>query len=122
MLKIDGLKIFISRGDTGTLTLTFTGEDTPADGTVAKFALQRNRDSEQPLWEKELAISGGRARIPFLTSDSDYPRGTYYWGLRLFYENGDVYTPLEKLHEFNILPVSASSAETEEADGGDSDG
>ena len=116
MLQTDGLKISITRGDTGSITVTFTGQDIPPDGTVAKVAIQKTYDSEEPLWEKLLAVSSGRVTIPFFTQDTDYTRGLYYWCLRLLYANGDVYTPMEKPQEFRILAVAG------DASGGDDNG
>ena len=109
MLQTDGLKISINRGDTGSITVTFTGQDAPPDGTIAKVALQKTFDSEEPLWEKLLTILSGRVTIPFFTEDTDYSRGLYYWCLRLLYANGDVYTPMEKPQEFHILPVGGDA-------------
>lgn len=116
MLTVDGLKISVSRGDTGSITVTFTGEDTPPDGTIAKVALQKAVNSESPLWEKLLTIDSGRVTIPLFSNDTDYLSGLYCWCLRLLYENGDVYTPMVKPQDFRILPVAGS------ADGGDTDG
>lgn len=116
MLKIDGLKILITRGDTGALNITFTGEDVPPDGTHVKVALQKTLDSEEPLWEKILTVASSQVTIPFATRDTEYPYGKYFWCLRLLYENGDVYTPMEKPQEFQILPVVGS------ATGGEEDG
>ena len=107
MLNVDGLKISISRGDTGTITITFTGQDTPPNGTIALVTLQKTMDSEGPIWEKRLEISGGRVTIPFYSADTvELSRGKYCWCLRLLYENGDVYTPMDKPQEFEILPAS----------------
>lgn len=107
MLDVKGLKILLSRGDTGTITITFTGQDTPPDGTIALVTLQKTLDSEEPIWEKELAIVSGRVTIPFFSGDTvNLSRGTYCWCLRLLYENGDVYTPMDKPQEFEILPAN----------------
>ena len=54
--------------------------------------------------------------IPFTTEDTDYPRGLYYWCLRLLYQNGDVYTPMESPQEFRILAVIGDATD------GDQDG
>lgn len=107
MLIVDGLKISISRGDTGSITVTFTGQDTPADGTVAQVTLQKTMDGDGPIWEKRLDVASGRVTIPFLSEDTvDLSRGRYCWCLRLLYENGDVYTPMDKPQVFEILPAN----------------
>lgn len=109
MLSVDGLAISINRGDTGSITVTFAGQDAPPDGTIAKVCLQKTLDSE-PIWEKLLSVASSRVTIPFFSHDTDYARGKYCWCLRLLYANGDVYTPMEKPQEFNILPVAGDAS------------
>lgn len=106
MLEVNGLKISVSRGDTGSITVTFTGQDTPPDGTIALVVLQKTLDSPEPVWEKRLEIASGRVTIPFYTEDTNHPHGRYYWCLRLLYANGDVYTPMERPQVLDILPAS----------------
>ena len=114
MLETDGMKISISRGDTGSITVTFTGQDTPADGTIALITMQKTMDSEEPIWEKRLSIAGGRVTIPFYSADTvNLSRGKYCWCLRLLYENGDVYTPMKTPQPFEVLPANG-----EPGDGG----
>ena len=109
MLEVNGLKISISRGDTGSITVTFTGEDAPADGTIAQVELMRTMDSPDPLWVKQLEVVNSMVTIPFTAADSDYPRGMYCWILRLLYANGDRWTPMEKPQEFRILPAGTGA-------------
>lgn len=111
MLEVTGLKISINRGDTGSITVTFTGQDVPPNGTRAKVSLQKTLDSEDVLWSKILTIADGRVTIPILSEDTDYSRGNYLWVLRLLYENGDVYTPMEKPQPFVILPGEAAGGD-----------
>lgn len=111
MLEVNGLKISVSRGDTGSITVTFTGQDTPPDGTIALVVLQKTLDSEKQIWEKELAVASGHVTIPFYTEDTNLTRGMYCWCLRLLYVNGDVYTPMEKPQEFEILPANGEPGE-----------
>ena len=110
MLETDGLKISLNRGDTGTITITFTGQDVPEDGTKVKIALQKTLDSEEPLWEKILTVASGRVVVPFYSRDSEYSRGEYVWCLRLLYANGDVWTPMKKPQPFIILPVAGDTS------------
>lgn len=114
MLNVEGLKISISRGDTGSITVTFTGQDTPPDGTIAQVTLQKTIDSEDQIWEKRLTVSSGRVTIPFYTEDTNLTRGKYCWCLRLLYANGDVYTPMEEPQVFIIL---AANGEPGDGDG-----
>lgn len=122
MLEVDGLKISINRGDTGSLTVIFTGQDVPEDGTHAKVIMQKTEHSEEPLWEKLLTVGSGRVTIPFFPEDTDFPQGKYCWILRLLYENGDVYTPMQDMQEFRIWPSGSSSAVLTISTGGDGGG
>lgn len=93
MLNIDGLDISVSRGDTGTITITLTG-DVPADGTTALFTVRKSVDmTDSAVLEKELTVSSGQVVIDLSSSDTDIPWFAYCWDLRLIYENGDVFTP-----------------------------
>lgn len=111
MLEVNGLKISVSRGDTGSITVTFTGQDTPPDGTIALVVLQKTVDSESPLWEKNLSIENGRVTIPFYPEDTNFRYGAYCWCLRLLYANGDVYTPMDRPQAFEILPANGEPGE-----------
>lgn len=104
MIEVDGLKISINRGDTGSITVTFTGEDVPETGTRVKFGLQKTLDSEEPIWEKIVQVDSGRITIPFYREDTDHARGDYLWYVKILYGNGDVYTPMKKPLPFVILP------------------
>ena len=103
MIELDGLKIYANRGDTGSFTVTFTGQDVPPDGTIARIGLRKTLDSEDVLWVKDIEVSSGRVSVPLFQADTDLPRGKYYWVLRLGYANGDVYTPMQPA-EFHIWP------------------
>ena len=106
MLDVNKLKISISRGDTGSVTVTFTGEDTPDDSTIALVILQKTEDSEETIWEKRVTIGNAQAVIPFRTEDTiDLPYGEYRWMLRLLYEDGSVYTPMEHYEKFIVCPA-----------------
>lgn len=120
MLELDELKISIHQGDTGTIGVTFTGNDIPEDGTIAKVSMQKTLDSEEPLWSKYLEIEDGSVTIPLFTEDSDYAYGTYFWCLRLLYADGDVYTPM-KPQKFVILPAVGDASRESDSDEEDSD-
>ena len=113
MIEARGLKLYVSRGDTGSVTITFEGEDTPDDTVIALMVLQRTRDSDS-IWEKRIPVSEGKVVIPFRSIDTkDLLYGEYAWILRLLYENGDVYTPMEDFAKFIVLPAGG------DIDGGD---
>ena len=104
MLEVNKLKIEISKGDTGILTIRFTGEDIPPDDTTAFFTVRKNIDSEDKLIEKQLGISSGECVIPLTAADTNLPYGKYWWDIRLLYDTGDIYTPM-KPAEFRVVEV-----------------
>ena len=114
MLITDGLKISINRGDTGTITITFTGQDAPPDGTVALVTLQKTLDSEETIWEKRIELANSRVTIMLLHEDTNLTRGRYLWCLRLLYENGDIYTPMETPQVFEILAANGEPGDGNE--------
>lgn len=94
MFTVSGRDITISRGDTGTLTVTLTG-DVPDDGTVALVTLRRDVNKTDAVWEKRISILDGAIVIPLTKADTDIPWFDYVWDIRLLYQNGDIYTPFE---------------------------
>lgn len=113
MLETNTLKIAVTRGDTGTVTLTFTGDDTPENGTIALVTVKKNVDSEEPLWEKRVTIADGKAEVGLRSEDTDVAYGKYWWDVRLLYTNGDVYTPM-KPAEFRVLEAVGDAVPLEE--------
>ena len=115
MLEVNGLKIFISRGDTGSVTVTFTGTDVPDDTVTALVILQKT-DRSESIWEKRLPINSAQVVIPFRSIDTrERAHGEYRWILRLLYENGDVYTPMDEYEKFIILPAGGNIAGGDES-------
>lgn len=93
MLSVVGHDIIVSRGDTGAVTITFTG-DVPADGTVALITVRKSPDMiETPVWEKRVDVENGSVTFPLTTSDTDIQWFDYCWDVRLLYEDTSVYTP-----------------------------
>ena len=93
MMTLDGLNIEITRGDTGSLTITFTGEDIPEDGTIALVTVKKAAGGKM-IWSKSLTVEGGACQIPLTTETTLLDYGQYKWDLRLIYEDGAVYTPM----------------------------
>ena len=104
VLETEKLKISISKGDTGTITLTFTGEDVPDDTVTALVTLRENVDSPEFIWEKRLPISEGVCTVSLGIDDTNLPYGKYAWDVRLLYETGEIYTPMRPA-EFRIVEV-----------------
>ena len=102
MLTINGFQITVSRGDTGSVTLNFSG-DAPADGVTAVVTLKQKVEAAAPVWEKRLTILGGGVTFELTRQDTDHAPGVYFWDVRLV--NGDsVLTPLTP-QPFRILEV-----------------
>lgn len=120
MLDVNNLNILISRGDTGSITITLQGDDVPDDTTEALFVLQRTSDSKTPIWEKRLAVHEGQVVVPLETADTiGLQRDDYRWILRLLYADGSVYTPMEQFARFTVLAANGSIVSENES-GGDS--
>lgn len=92
MFTVNGKDVTISRGDTGSLTVTLTG-DVPDNNTVALVTVRKDINMVDSVWEKRINVTGGQVVIPLDTEDTDIPWYDYYWDMRLIYQNGDIYTP-----------------------------
>lgn len=97
--------ISLTRGDTATLELTFTGDAPEEDDTVIA-ALKISANRKDAIWEKEIARQEDGTYL--LTIDSadtvNLPFGRYFWDLRIIYSDGQITTPfLPKL--FRVLEV-----------------
>lgn len=104
MLEITGKKIDISRGDTGQFTITFTGEDKPADGTNVWFSLKKTKNSENVLFEKHYTVHEDKILVRLTSNDTDLPFGQYWWDVRIRFPDGSIYTPMLPA-SFRILEV-----------------
>lgn len=92
MFILDDLNITLSRGDTATLDLTFSG-DVPQAGDTVVMSLKTSPNDKKPKWEK---VVKGAPTVSFEIDSADtagLPFGTYYWDARIFYQNGNVTTP-----------------------------
>ena len=92
MLTVNGKDITISKGDTGIITVTLTGE-VPDNNTVALVTVRENVNTCNVVWEKRLPIDNGVIIIDLTSENTDIPFHSYVWDIRLIYENGEVYTP-----------------------------
>lgn len=98
MYRINGYDVEITRGDSLTLRVLFSGRDLP-EGTDAVFTLKsRPRDSAH-LLQKRFDASDGQAVLTLAPQETDLPPRTYYWDLRLQIPQDaggyEVYTPME---------------------------
>lgn len=102
MLDTEKLQIEVSQGDTGVVTIHFTGDDAPADDVTALVTLKESVHCEKSIWEKEIQIENRQCVIILDAEDTNIMSGTYWWDVRLLYENGSIYTPM-KPAKFIIL-------------------
>ena len=95
MMELNGLNIEISKGDTGSIRVTFTGQDVPEDGTIALVSVKSCANEEEPIWEKRIPVANAGCVIQLLHEDTSLPFGIYKWDLRLIYNDGGIYTPMK---------------------------
>lgn len=115
MFTVDAkYNISITRGDTATLELTFTG-DVPGENDRVIASLKKNPKKADEIWEKELELYGsgtGDDGEPYTTyllelasADTEGQAfGGYFWDLRILYADGQITTPFPPA-AFNVLEV-----------------
>ena len=111
MLRIDDLNIFLTQGDTASLEITFEG-DVPGEGDVVVMAVKERPGVSQELIHKEIT---GATTVIFTVEPEDTEQltfGTYWWDLRIYYEDGQVTTPFHP-RKFVVEPVVANEPEEE---------
>ena len=106
MFDVKGMQIECSRQDTGTFTVTFTGDDAPADGTTVLVSMKNTPKKEaRVIWEKRLPVVNSKITVHISKEDSDLKEGIYWWDARiLFNESEEPYTPMEPA-PFRVLEV-----------------
>lgn len=114
MLELNGLNIEISKGDTGSIRVTFVGTDVPEDGTIALVSLKNATNDDEPIWEKAIQVVNSGCVIPLLHEDTSLPFGTYKWDLRLIYGDGGIYTPMKPAKFIVAERVGNAEAVTED--------
>ena len=105
MLRIDGQKIGITRGDTGQYTITFSGQDAPEDGCTILVNLKKTVKSEDMIWSKQYTVNSNVVIVTITSDDTkDLAFGEYWWDARIVYRDGTVYTPMDPA-SFKVLEV-----------------
>lgn len=98
MIKIEGRKIIITRGDCRPFTITLTGEDAPPDGTEVLFTVKKTSGHKEPVIEKVLTIADSKVVIHLMNADTkELPFGLYEWDIRFpdLYGESEPFTPME---------------------------
>lgn len=106
MFDVKGTQIMCSRQDTGTFTVTFTGDDAPADGTIVLVSLKTTPKKEaKVIWEKRLTVVNSKITVHIGKTDSDLKEGAYWWDARILFDDAEEpYTPMEPAL-FRVLEV-----------------
>ena len=117
MFRIDGYAISLTRGDTATLEITFTG-DAPTANDQVITALKKNANRKSAIWEKTIPRQPtGEYLLDIASEDTeDLQPGDYWWDIRILYEDGQITTPFSPA-AFHVLEVVTNLPETE-GDGG----
>ena len=104
MFNVNGQSISITKGDTATFTITFTGQDVPEDGTDVLVSLKKTKTSATAVWEKRLKIASGVVSVLLRTIDTNIDFGQYWWDVRILFSDGSVYTPMQPA-SFKVVEV-----------------
>ncbi len=106
MFSMNGLEIKAHRQDTGGFTITFSGDDAPADGTIVQMTVKSRPDKKAPvLWAKQLTVADSQVEITITKTDTDLTPGLYWWDVRILFEDGsEPYTPMDPA-VFRVLEV-----------------
>ena len=107
MIRTNGHEMIVSRGDTASVTMNFSG-DVPEDGTTAVITLKKSTRAQANVWEKRLTVEDGAVVMELENEDTDLEPGTYMWDVRLLMDGGKVYTPIRPA-PFTVLEVVGSA-------------
>lgn len=105
MIKVEGLEITVSRGDTGTLEINFDSCGDPLINTTALISIQKVKGEPNRIWEKRVEIDDNHCVLDLAHEDTNLPCRDYWWDIRLL-SNGDsdIMTPFEP-QKFKIVEV-----------------
>ena len=105
MIKVEGLEITVSRGDTGTLEINFDSCGDPLINTTALISIQKVKGEPNRIWEKRVEIDDNHCVLDLAHEDTNLPCGDYWWDIRLLSNGGsDIMTPFEP-QKFKIVEV-----------------
>lgn len=107
MFTIDGKNIELTRGDSFSFTMTFTGRTLPV-GTQALFTLKKRVKDDTAVIEKTVGVTNNVAAVRLVPADTaELATGTYFWDMRVLIPGDDgteVRTPMEYA-TFQLLEV-----------------
>jgi hypothetical protein len=94
MLKIDGLKIYLTRGDSAALNLKLSGAVLSEQDEVVLTV--KKSPAASRLIRKHPAAGSAYPKYRFVFTPEDtknLPFGSYQWDIRINLANGGIYTP-----------------------------
>lgn len=108
MYAIDGKNIELTRGDSFSFTMKFTGRTLPA-GCTALFTVKKKVKDETPVIEKTVTVEENKASVFLNPEDTaELSAGTYFWDMRVMIpgagDSKEVRTPMEYA-SFQLLEV-----------------
>ncbi len=98
MVRLNGLDIELTRGDSLLFSARVSGRELP-EGTLLLFSVKKNPRQEEALIEKREAVEDAGAVFSLSPRETDLPARTYFWDIRVLIPYGDgtyeVRTPME---------------------------
>lgn len=82
MVALNGKDIQVSKGDTLSLQVAFTGDELP-EGTKVLFTVRENPADPDALFEKEYEPEGNTISIYLDALETNHAPGVYVWDLRV---------------------------------------
>ena len=110
MIIINGFTIKIHKKNEAGFTLHLTGDDVPADGTLARFRVKKSPRYETVFVEKIVPIIDSSISIDLEEDDTEYlDSGNYVWNVAILYEGQNPWTLIEPAPKFIVLPEDGGS-------------
>ena len=95
MLEAKGRTILVHRGDAGSFTITFTGNDKPDDGVAVLFSIKRAKaKNAQVIMSRELTVEDSAVEVDLTREDTAIAEGTYFWDVCILWTDRP-WTPMD---------------------------
>lgn len=103
-IKLNGYNIFVTQGDTPSLTLTLKNVNVDLDGARVVFVVKK-RDTDPDskaiiYYEPSIDYDLNNFTVTFTVQDTSNPVGTYFWGFKIFI--GDSFRETPVIGQFHI--------------------
>lgn len=95
MLEVKGKTISVHRGDAGSFTITFTGDDKPDDGVKVLFSVKRAKAKDaKVVFSRELTVAENAVEVSLTREDTAIAEGTYFWDVCILWTERP-WTPMD---------------------------